>query len=220
MQLESLKIGQSGHIESVGGRGALRQHLLDMGVIPGASVTMIKRAPMGDPIEVRIHDYELTMRLEEAKQISILPVESIERKDSSSDERVKTEHPGLGEEGRFHPKGTGTPLADDVKLTFALVGNQNSGKTTLFNQLTGSKQHVGNFPGVTVDRKDGVIRGYSNTVITDLPGIYSMSPYSKEELVSRNFVLEQKPKAIINIVDANNIERNLYLTMQLLEMDI
>ena len=220
MQLESLKIGQSGHIESVGGRGALRQHLLDMGVIPGASVTMIKRAPMGDPIEVRIHDYELTMRLEEAKQISILPVESIERKDSSSDERVKTEHPGLGEEGRFHPKGTGSPLPDDTKLTFALVGNQNSGKTTLFNQLTGSKQHVGNFPGVTVDRKDGVIRGYSNTVITDLPGIYSMSPYSKEELVSRNFVLEQKPKAIINIVDANNIERNLYLTMQLLEMDI
>ena len=220
MQLESLKIGQSGHIESVGGKGALRQHLLDMGVIPGASVTMIKRAPMGDPIEVRIHDYELTMRLEEAKQISILPVESIERKDSSSDERVKTEHPGLGEEGRFHPKGTGSPLPDDTKLTFALVGNQNSGKTTLFNQLTGSKQHVGNFPGVTVDRKDGVIRGYSNTVITDLPGIYSMSPYSKEELVSRNFVLEQKPKAIINIVDANNIERNLYLTMQLLEMDI
>lgn len=220
MQLESLKIGQSGHIESVGGIGALRQHLLDMGVIPGASVTMIKRAPMGDPIEIRIHDYELTMRLEEAKQISILPVESIERKDSSSDERVKTEHPGLGEEGRFHPKGTGSPLPDDTKLTFALVGNQNSGKTTLFNQLTGSKQHVGNFPGVTVDRKDGVIRGYSNTVITDLPGIYSMSPYSKEELVSRNFVLEQKPKAIINIVDANNIERNLYLTMQLLEMDI
>lgn len=220
MQLESLKIGQSGHIESVGGKGALRQHLLDMGVIPGANVTMIKRAPMGDPIEIRIHDYELTMRLEEAKQISILPVESVERKVPSVDERVKTEHPGLGEEGRFHPKGTGTPLADDVKLTFALVGNQNSGKTTLFNQLTGSKQHVGNFPGVTVDRKDGVIRGYSNTVITDLPGIYSMSPYSKEELVSRNFVLEQKPKAIINIVDANNIERNLYLTMQLLEMDI
>ena len=220
MQLESLKIGQSGHIESVGGRGALRQHLLDMGVIPGASVTMIKRAPMGDPIEIRIHDYELTMRLEEAKQISILPVESVERKVPSVDERVKTEHPGLGEEGRFHPKGTGTPLPDDTKLTFALVGNQNSGKTTLFNQLTGSKQHVGNFPGVTVDRKDGVIRGYSNTVITDLPGIYSMSPYSKEELVSRNFVLEQKPKAIINIVDANNIERNLYLTMQLLEMDI
>lgn len=220
MQLESLKIGQSGHIESVGGRGALRQHLLDMGVIPGASVTMIKRAPMGDPIEVRIHDYELTMRLEEAKQISILPVESIERIVPSPDERVKTEHPGLGEEGRFHPKGTGSPLPDDTKLTFALVGNQNSGKTTLFNQLTGSKQHVGNFPGVTVDRKDGVIRGYSNTVITDLPGIYSMSPYSKEELVSRNFVLEQKPKAIINIVDANNIERNLYLTMQLLEMDI
>lgn len=220
MQLESLKIGQSGHIESVGGRGALRQHLLDMGVIPGASVTMIKRAPMGDPIEVRIHDYELTMRLEEAKQISILPVESIERIVPSPDGRVKTEHPGLGEEGRFHPKGTGSPLPDDTKLTFALVGNQNSGKTTLFNQLTGSKQHVGNFPGVTVDRKDGVIRGYSNTVITDLPGIYSMSPYSKEELVSRNFVLEQKPKAIINIVDANNIERNLYLTMQLLEMDI
>ncbi len=220
MQLESLKIGQSGHIESVGGKGALRQHLLDMGVIPGANVTMIKRAPMGDPIEIRIHDYELTMRLEEAKQISILPVESIERKVPSDDERVKTEHPGLGEEGRFHPKGTGTPLPDDTKLTFALVGNQNSGKTTLFNQLTGSKQHVGNFPGVTVDRKDGVIRGYANTIITDLPGIYSMSPYSKEELVSRNFVLEQKPKAIINIVDANNIERNLYLTMQLLEMDI
>ena len=220
MQLESLKIGQSGHIESVGGKGALRQHLLDMGVIPGASVTMIKRAPMGDPVEIRIHDYELTMRLADARQIEIIPVESIERKTPSQDDRVKTEHPGLGEEGRFHPKGTGNPLPDDTKLTFALVGNQNSGKTTLFNQLTGSKQHVGNFPGVTVDRKDGVIRGYSNTVITDLPGIYSMSPYSNEEIVSRNFVLEQKPKAIINIVDANNIERNLYLTMQLLEMDI
>ena len=220
MQLESLKIGQSGHIESVGGKGALRQHLLDMGVIPGASVTMIKRAPMGDPVEIRIHDYELTMRLADAQQIEIIPVESIERKTPSPEDRVKTEHPGLGEEGRFHPKGTGNPLPDDVKLTFALVGNQNSGKTTLFNQLTGSKQHVGNFPGVTVDRKDGVIRGYENTVITDLPGIYSMSPYSKEEMVSRNFVLEQKPKAIINIVDANNIERNLYLTMQLLEMNI
>jgi len=220
MQLVSLKLGESGRITAVGGKGALRQHLLDMGVIPGAAVTMMKRAPMGDPIEIRIHDYELTMRLADAQQIEILPVESTERKVISPDERTKTEHPGLGEEGRFHPKGTGNPLPDDTKLTFALVGNQNSGKTTLFNQLTGSKQHVGNFPGVTVDRKDGVIRGYENTVITDLPGIYSMSPYSKEEMVSRNFVLEQKPKAIINIVDANNIERNLYLTMQLLEMDI
>jgi len=220
MQLVSLKLGESGRITAVGGKGALRQHLLDMGVIPGAAVTMMKRAPMGDPIEIRIHDYELTMRLADAQQIEILPVESTERKIISPDERTETEHPGLGEEGRFHPKGTGNPLPDDTTLTFALVGNQNSGKTTLFNQLTGSKQHVGNFPGVTVDRKDGVIRGYSNTVITDLPGIYSMSPYSKEEMVSRNFVLEQKPKAIINIVDANNIERNLYLTMQLLEMDI
>ncbi len=219
MTIAELKPGQSAIVSRVGGEGALRQHFLDMGVIPGAALTVVKLAPMGDPMELRIHGYELTLRLDDAARID---VELLDALPAAEDRDVRTresEHPGLGEEGRFHPKGTGDPLPDDTRLTFALVGNQNSGKTTLFNQLTGSNQHVGNFPGVTVDRKDGVIRGQPNTLITDLPGIYSMSPYSSEELVSRDFVLNEKPKAIINIVDATNIERNLYLTMQLLEME-
>ena len=218
MTLRDLKIGESARILRVGGEGALRQHFLDMGVIPGTEVTLEKLAPLGDPMELRIHGYELTLRLADAEQIDVTPAEAGER--PAPAETVKLDHPGLGEEGKFHPKGTGNPLPEGTQLTFALVGNQNSGKTTLFNQLTGANQHVGNFPGVTVDRKDGVIRGYENTLITDLPGIYSMSPYSSEELVSRNFVLDEKPKAIINIVDATNIERNLYLTMQLLEIGI
>ena len=220
MKLNELKPGQSALIETVGGEGALRQHFLDMGVIPGTRVTLIKLAPMGDPMELRIHGYELTLRLADAGQIGITLLENSAEDASPKKDRPSPEHPGLGEEGRFHPKGTGNPLPEGTKLTFALVGNQNCGKTTLFNQLTGSSQHVGNFPGVTVDRKDGVIRGHADTLITDLPGIYSMSPYSSEELVSRSFVLDQHPKALINIVDATNIERNLYLTMQLLEMNI
>ena len=219
MNLSELEIGKSAIIESVGGDGALRQHFLDMGVIPGAEVTVVKYAPLGDPIELLIHGYQLTLRLEEARQIEIVPVVKTQDNRTLKKNR-KTEHPGLGEGGKFHPKGSGNPLPDNEILTFALVGNQNSGKTTLFNRLTGSNQHVGNFPGVTVDRKDGVIKGHPKTRITDLPGIYSMSPYSSEELVSRNFVLNEKPKGIINIVDATNIERNLYLTMQLLEMEI
>ena len=219
MTLNDLKPGHSAVIETVGGEGALRQHFLDMGVIPGTEVTVVKLAPMGDPMELRIHGYELTLRLADAEKIEIVPVSREELKEEKKTQR-SPEHPGLGEEGRFHPKGSGDPLPEGTKLTFALVGNQNSGKTTLFNQLTGSNQHVGNFPGVTVDRKDGVIRGHNDTLVTDLPGIYSMSPYSSEELVSRDFVLREHPKAIINIVDATNIERNLYLTMQLLEMNI
>ena len=218
MTLDKLEIGKTAVIETVAGEGALRQHFLDMGVIPGAEVTMMKFAPMGDPLELQIHGYELTLRLADAEKITVSPAEP-SGKNASKESKKATSHPGLGEEGKFHPKGSGTPLPDTELLTFALVGNQNSGKTTLFNQLTGSNQHVGNFPGVTVDRKDGAIREYKNTLVTDLPGIYSMSPYSSEELVSRNFVLENKPKAIIDIVDATNIERNLYLTMQLLEMD-
>ena len=218
MNLNELKPGQSARIEQVGGEGALRQHFLDMGVIPGAEVTLMKLAPMGDPMELRIHGYELTLRLADAEKIGIKLIDAPAA--AIPLDRKKTDHPGLGEGGKFHPKGSGDPLPNGTKLTFALVGNQNSGKTTLFNQLTGANQHVGNFPGVTVDRKDGVIRGHSDTLITDLPGIYSMSPYSSEELVSRNFVVNDKPKAIINIVDATNIERNLYLTMQLLEMDV
>ena len=221
MHLKELKPGESGRILSVGGEGALRQHFLDMGVIPGTEVTVVKLAPMGDPMELRIHGYELTLRLADAEKIEIVRTEKeIEPSETVPEKKNKKEHPGLGEEGRFHPRGTGNPLPENTMLTFALVGNQNSGKTTLFNQLTGSNQHVGNFPGVTVDRKDGAIRGYPNTRITDLPGIYSMSPYTSEERVSRSFVLEKKPKAIINIVDATNMERNLYLTMQLLEMNI
>lgn len=218
MTLKELAIGKTAVVKSVGGEGALRQHFLDMGVIPGAEVTVVKLAPMGDPIELNIHGYELTLRLADAAQIGVEPVATSVKEEKKPGR--KTEHPGLGEEGKFHPRGSGDPLPEGTKLTFALVGNQNCGKTTLFNQLTGSKQHVGNFPGVTVDRKDGEIRGYADTLITDLPGIYSMSPYSSEELVSRDFVLGAGPKGMINIVDATNIERNLYLTMQLLEMDI
>ena len=220
MNLSELKPGQSGRILSVGGSGALRQHFLDMGVIPDTDVTVTKLAPLGDPMELRIHGYELTLRMDDARQIGVELSEGVSAKEAEKKPRKRTEHPGLGEGGRFHLPGSGDPLPEDTVLTFALVGNQNSGKTTLFNQLTGSNQHVGNFPGVTVDRKDGAIRGYPNTRITDLPGIYSMSPYSSEELVSRDFVLRDKPHAIINIVDATNIERNLYLTMQLLEMNI
>ena len=220
MKMSELRAGQSGRIEAVGGEGALRQHFLDMGVIPGAEATMVKLAPMGDPMELRIHGYELTLRLADAEKITVTRIENVSDERAERAERKHSDHPGLGEEGKFHPKGTGESLPDGTLLTFALVGNQNCGKTTLFNQLTGANQHVGNFPGVTVDRKDGQIRGQKETLITDLPGIYSMSPYSSEELVSRNFVLEGKPKAIINIVDATNIERNLYLTMQLLEMNV
>ena len=220
MTLRNLKVGQFARIEAVGGQGALRQHFLDMGVIPGAEVELVKLAPMGDPMELRIRGYELTLRLADAEKIEVTRIDRLtERVATSRPEREKP-HLGLGEDGKYHPKGSGTPLPEGEMLTFALVGNQNSGKTTLFNQLTGSNQHVGNFPGVTVDRKDGAMRDNDNTRVTDLPGIYSMSPYSSEELVSRDFVLREKPKAIINIVDATNIERNLYLTMQLLEMDI
>ncbi len=217
---KDLKPGQSARIESVGGEGALRQHFLDMGVIPGAELTVVKLAPLGDPMELRIHGYELTLRLADAEKITVTPIEAPAQPALARSGKKEALHPGLGEEGKFHPKGSGTPLPEGTVLTFALVGNQNSGKTTLFNQLTGANQHVGNFPGVTVDRKDGVIRGQPGTSITDLPGIYSMSPYSSEELVSRNFVLNEKPRAIINIVDATNIERNLYLTVQLLEMGV
>lgn len=223
--LRELPIGKTATIRSVGGEGALRQHFLDMGLIPKGDVTMVKYAPMGDPMELRIHSYELTLRLADAEKIEIENIrDAKETKQKPTPLQKKAAeampHPGLGEGGKFHEKKDEHPLPDHVPLTFALAGNQNCGKTTLFNQLTGSSQHVGNFPGVTVDRKDGMIRGKSNTLVTDLPGIYSMSPYSREEIVSRNFVLENKPHAIINIVDATNIERNLYLTMQLLEMDI
>ena len=220
MNLNELKAGQSARVVSIGGEGALRQHFLDMGLIPGVEVTMIKLAPMGDPMELRLHGYELTLRLADAEKIGIEPIETTSVQEQGGTKRKPAAHPGLGEEGKFHPKGTGNPLPEGTTLTFALVGNQNCGKTTLFNQLTGSNQHVGNFPGVTVDRKDGVIRGHADTSITDLPGIYSMSPYSSEELVSRDFVIKGNPRAIINIVDATNIERNLYLTMQLLEMNV
>jgi len=219
MTLKDLEIGKSAVITAVGGEGALRQHFLDMGVIPGAEVTVVKLAPMGDPMELKIHGYELTIRVADAERIKIKPVSSTATAAQVKNSIKKKEHPGLGEEGKFHRPEDGDPLPVGTKMTFALVGNQNCGKTTLFNQLTGSNQHVGNFPGVTVDRKDGIIKGHPNTIVTDLPGIYSMSPYSSEEIVSRNFVLDTKPTAIINIVDATNIERNLYLTMQLLEMN-
>ena len=220
MTLKELEIGKSAVITSVGGEGALRQHFLDMGLIPGAEVKAVKYAPMGDPMELMLRGYELTLRLDDAARIGVRPAETAAQAKVEYPSRPKTEHPGFGEGGRFHPKGSGDPLPAGTTLTFALVGNQNSGKTTLFNQLTGSNQHVGNFPGVTVDRKDGPIRDYPDTLVTDLPGIYSMSPYTSEEIVSRNFVLNEKPKAIIDIVDATNIERNLYLTMQLMEMDV
>ena len=217
MKVSELKPGQSARIESVGGKGALRQHLLDMGAIPGAEITVIKLAPMGDPMEIRIHGYELTLRLADAENIECSRIRKKQEEEETPRNKV-IEHPGLGEEGRFHDSANENPLPEGTRLRFALVGNQNSGKTTLFNQLTGSNQHVGNFPGVTVDRKDGAIRGQSNTVVTDLPGIYSMSPYSSEELVSRDFVLKEKPHCIINIVDVTSIDRSLYLTMQLLEL--
>ncbi len=217
MNLKELEIGKTALITAVGGEGELRQHFLDMGLLPGGKVTMVKYAPMGDPIEVRIHSYELTLRLADAEQIEIT-LDEDEPFNNGPERKKPVPHPGLGEEGKFHSKADENPLPDDEVLTFALVGNQNCGKTTLFNALTGSNQHVGNFPGVTVDRKDGVIKGQPNTLITDLPGIYSMSPYSSEEIVTRDFVLREKPKGIINIVDATNIERNMYLTMQLMEL--
>lgn len=239
MTLKDLKIGESAVITNVGGEGELRQHFLDMGVIPGAEVTLVKYAPMGDPMELRIHGYELTLRLDDAEQIGIDKDAYKKRREeekSGSTEAAKPDHiespyldatnhrhdahPGLGEGGRFHDRKSEHPLPKGTTLTFALAGNQNSGKTTLFNQLTGSNQHVGNFPGVTVDRKSGVIKGHPETEVTDLPGIYSMSPYSEEEIVSRQYILDEKPTGIINIVDATNIERNLYLTMQLIELDV
>lgn len=221
MTLKDLPIGKTATVTVVGGEGELRQHFLDMGIIPWGNVTMVKYAPMGDPVEVRVHSYELTLRLADAEKIEIQNVRDPEQEEAVPRKRAKqTDHLGLGEGGIYHDKEHENPLPDSTLLTFALAGNQNCGKTTLFNQLTGSNQHVGNFPGVTVDRKDGAIRGYKNTLVTDLPGIYSMSPYSSEEVVTRQFVLDQHPKGIIDIVDATNIERNLYLTMQLMELDI
>ncbi len=237
MTLNELKKGETSIIKSVNGTGPLRQHFLDMGLIPGAEITLTKLAPLGDPMELMIHGYELTLRLSDAENIEITdPIpEEAKSKDTNNSENIvsidnvpptlvgyhpENEHPGFGEGGIHHDKSTEHPIPDDVTLTFALAGNQNAGKTTLFNQLTGSNQHVGNFPGVTVDKKSGVIRGHNDTDVTDLPGIYSLSPYSSEELVSRQFILEEKPMGIINIVDASNIERNLYLTMQLMELDI
>ena len=220
MTLRDLPVGKTATIRSVGGEGALRQHFLDMGLIPQGEVTVVKYAPMGDPVELRIHSYELTLRIADAEKIEIENIRDAGQVKPEKKERTVIPHPGLGEGGKYHEKETEHPLPDTEVLTFALAGNQNCGKTTLFNQLTGSSQHVGNFPGVTVDRKDGTIRGKENTLVTDLPGIYSMSPYSSEEIVTRNFVLNEHPKGIINIVDATNIERNLYLTMQLMELDI
>lgn len=222
MRLNKLEIGRSAKIKEVGGEGALRQHFLDMGLIPGAEVTLVKFAPMGDPMELLIHGYELTLRLDDAAKIEIEPIEAARQEKNTLQEKGKgkTEHPGFGEGGRYHAKGDGDPLPAGTVLTFALAGNQNCGKTTLFNQLTGANQHVGNFPGVTVDRKSGAIKGYPKTEITDLPGIYSMSPYSAEEIVTRQFIINEKPTGIINIVDATNIERNLYLTMQLMELGV
>ena len=236
MTLRELAIGETCVIKEVGGKGALRQHFLDMGVIPGVEVTLVKLAPMGDPMELRIHGYELTLRLADADQINVELVKDVRTQNASGeddgsadvnnienkskDKKKHKHHPGLGEGGIYHDHTTEKKLPEGTTLTFALAGNQNSGKTTLFNQLTGSNQHVGNFPGVTVDRKSGVIKGYSNTEVVDLPGIYSLSPYTDEEIVSRQYIIGEKPKGIINIVDATNIERNLYLTMQLIELDI
>lgn len=223
MTLKDLEIGKMAVVKEVGGEGALRQHFLDMGVIPGAEITIIKYAPMGDPMELRIHGYELTLRLSDAEKIKIEVLSDVPKKTSNENINIKrkrkSEHPGLGEGGKYHIKADENPLPNGTKLTFALAGNQNCGKTTLFNQLTGSNQHVGNFPGVTVDRKSGEIKNYPNTLITDLPGIYSMSPYTNEEIVTRQFIIDEKPTGIINIVDATNIERNLYLTMQLIELN-
>ena len=219
MTLNQLSIGQSAVVTQVGGEGALRQHFLDMGVIPGAEITLVKYAPMGDPMELLLGGYTLTLRVDDAKNIGVEPIPEASLR-APAGPRSRTPHPGLGEGGKCHVKADEHPLPAGTMLTFALAGNQNCGKTTLFNQLTGSSQHVGNFPGVTVDRKDGVIRGHANTLVTDLPGIYSMSPYTGEELVTRQFLLGDKPKGIINIVDATNIERNLYLTMQLMELNV
>lgn len=221
MTLKDLGIGKTAVISKVGGEGVLRQHFIDMGVIPGVEVTVIKYAPMGDPMELLIHGYELTLRLDDAEKIEIKDVSEQKNQPQNKQRKMaKREHPGFGESGKYHVKATENPLQKDKTLTFALAGNQNCGKTTLFNQLTGANQHVGNFPGVTVDQKNGAIKGYPNTVVTDLPGIYSLSPYTSEEIVSRQFILDEKPTGIINIVDAGNIERNLYLTMQLLELNI
>ena len=219
MTLKELNIGESAVIETVGGQGALRQHFLDMGLIPGEKVTLVKFAPMGDPMELQIHGYALTLRLDDAARINVSPAKTVRVVPAARPEQKVVEHPGLGEGGRYHTKKGENPLPDGTTLTFALAGNQNCGKTTLFNQLTGSNQHVGNFPGVTVDRKSGAIKGHPETEVTDLPGIYSMSPYSSEEIVTRQFLINEKPTGIINIVDATNIERNLYLTMQLMELD-
>ena len=219
MTLKDLNIGESAVITAVGGEGALRQHFLDMGLIPGEEVTLVKFAPMGDPMELSIHGYELTLRLDDAARIGVTLAKAPAVKKAAAESEKPVEHPGLGEGGRYHTKKGENPLPDDTTLTFALAGNQNCGKTTLFNQLTGSNQHVGNFPGVTVDRKSGAIRNNPNTEVTDLPGIYSMSPYTSEEIVTRQFIIGEKPTGIINIVDATNIERNLYLTMQLMELD-
>ena len=241
MTLKELKIGESAVIDTVGGTGELRQHFLDMGLIPGEKVTLVKFAPMGDPMELQIHGYELTLRLDDAARIEITPAEAPAAAPARKAGRM-VEHPGLGEGGRYHTKKGEHPLPDGTVLTFALAGNQNCGKTTLFNQLTGSNQHVGNFPGVTVDKKEGVIRGHNTcehrhgprswghpktpapavcemATVVDLPGIYSLSPYTSEEIVTRDFLIKEKPDGIINIVDATNIERNLYLTMQLMELD-
>ena len=219
MKLSELKPGESARITKVGGSGSLRQHFLDMGLIPDAFLTLIKLAPMGDPMEFMVHGYELSIRKDDAAEIECEKeeAEKIDIKPLRGDEQ---DHPGLGEEGKYHEKKGETPLEEGETITFALAGNQNCGKTTLFNQLTGSNQHVGNFPGVTVDRKSGAIRGHENTLVTDLPGIYSLSPYTAEEIVSREFILKENPRGIINIVDATNIERNLYLTLQLMELDI
>jgi len=219
MTLKDLNIGETAVIGTVGGEGALRQHFLDMGLIPGEEVTLVKFAPMGDPMELSIHGYELTLRLDDAARIGVTLAKAPAAKKAAAESEKPVEHPGLGEGGRYHTKKGENPLPDGTTLTFALAGNQNCGKTTLFNQLTGSNQHVGNFPGVTVDRKSGAIRNNPNTEVTDLPGIYSMSPYTSEEIVTRQFIIGEKPTGIINIVDATNIERNLYLTMQLMELD-
>ena len=227
MTLKELGIGKTARIISVGGAGALRQHFLDMGVIPGVFVTLEKYAPMGDPMELRIHDYELTLRISDAAKIEVEELDGNENGTASdkfsenSEERVgHSPHPGYGEGGVFHDKSSENPLPKGTVLTFALAGNQNCGKTTLFNELTGSNQHVGNFPGVTVEQKSGPMKGYPETKVIDLPGIYSLSPYTAEELVSRRFIIDEKPTGIINIVDATNIERNLYLTLQLMELGI
>ena len=219
MTLKDLNIGETAVVGTVGGEGALRQHFLDMGLIPGEEVTLVKFAPMGDPMELSIHGYELTLRLDDAARIGVTLAKAPAAKKAAAESEKPVEHPGLGEGGRYHTKKGENPLPDGTTLTFALAGNQNCGKTTFFNQLTGSNQHVGNFPGVTVDRKSGAVRNNPNTEVTDLPGIYSMSPYTSEEIVTRQFIIGEKPTGIINIVDATNIERNLYLTMQLMELD-